>query len=296
MYADVAACHSDCTTAIDNFITQFRASPSSKVYSVILAVTYALPALIGIFWGAPLIARELEAGTHRVAWNQSITRTRWLAVKLALLAAITAVVAGLLSWAVTTWAQPVDSAIGDRITPLVFGARGIVPIGYAVFAFTLGTAAGALIRRSVPAMAATLGVYVAAVASMPLWMRAHLVPAVHETTALDVKNLTGIIVGQGDDMQVIGGEVANAWTFSNQTLTTSGAVFTGPADPTACGRNGGGIQGCQTWIGSLGLRQDVFYHPDSHFWALQWAETGVFLALSAMLAGLCFWWIRRRLT
>jgi ABC-type transport system involved in multi-copper enzyme maturation permease subunit len=296
MHADVAACHSDCTTAIDNFITQFRASASSKVYSVVLAVTYALPALIGIFWGAPLIARELEAGTHRVAWNQTVTRTRWLAIKLALVGAITAAVSGLLSWAVTTWAEPVDSAIGDRITPLVFGARGIVPIGYAVFAFTLGTATGMIIRRSVPAMAATLGVYVAAVVSMPLWIRAHLAPAVHETTALDAKNLTGILIGQSGDMQVIGKEVANAWTFSNQTLTTSGAVFTGPADPTACGRDSGGIKGCQTWIGSLGLRQDILYHPDSHFWALQWAETGIFLGLSALLAGLCFWWIRRRLS
>ena len=97
-------------------------------------------------------------------------------------------------------------------------------------------------------------------------------------------------------MQVIGNEVANAWTFSNQTITSTGAVFTGPADPTACGHNGGGIQGCQTWIGSLGLRQDVLYHPDGHFWSLQWAETGIFLALAGLLAGLCFWWIRRRLS
>ena len=54
-----------------------------------------------MFWGAPLIARELEAGTHRLAWNQSVTRTRWLAIKLAIVGAATAAVAGLLSWAVT---------------------------------------------------------------------------------------------------------------------------------------------------------------------------------------------------
>jgi hypothetical protein len=42
----------------------------------------AAPALIGIFWGAPLIGRELETGTHQLAWNQSVMRTRWLAVKL----------------------------------------------------------------------------------------------------------------------------------------------------------------------------------------------------------------------
>ena len=43
------------------------------------------PALIGIFWGAPLVTRELEAGTFRLAWNQSVTRARWMAVKLGLI-------------------------------------------------------------------------------------------------------------------------------------------------------------------------------------------------------------------
>ena len=41
-----------------------------------------MPALIGAFWGAPLITREFEAGTFRLAWNQSVTRARWLAIKL----------------------------------------------------------------------------------------------------------------------------------------------------------------------------------------------------------------------
>jgi len=45
-------------------------------------VVLVVPALIGVFWGAPLIARELETGTFRLAWTQSVTRTRWLAVKL----------------------------------------------------------------------------------------------------------------------------------------------------------------------------------------------------------------------
>jgi hypothetical protein len=39
----------------------------------VTAVALVLPALLGIFWGAPLIARELEAGTHRLVWNQSVT-------------------------------------------------------------------------------------------------------------------------------------------------------------------------------------------------------------------------------
>src|SRR4029453_7285318 len=76
----------------------------------VTAVVLLLPALIGLFWGAPLLARELEAGTHRLVWNQSITRTRWLAVKLAVtgLAAMTA--AGLGSLVVSWWANPIEKA------------------------------------------------------------------------------------------------------------------------------------------------------------------------------------------
>jgi hypothetical protein len=83
--------------------------------------------------GEPLITLELEAGTHRLVWNQSVTRTRWLAVKLGLigLAAITA--AGLGSLAVTWWSGPIDRTAGGfpRMAPVLFNARGIVPIGYA---------------------------------------------------------------------------------------------------------------------------------------------------------------------
>jgi hypothetical protein len=299
MYADVASCQSDCANVIESFLRQFRASTTGTLYYAAVAVTYALPGVIGVFWGAPLIARELETGTHRLAWNQSVTRARWLTTKLAVVGGATALAAALVSWGVTAWAQDVDSAAADRITPLVYGARGIVPIGYALFAFALGVTAGMLIRRTVPAMGATLAVYVGAAAAMPLWLRERLVPAVHETKALDIENLAGLMIS-GDpadpgDMQVFGRNVVNAWTVSNETITTSGEVFDGPADPSVCGRDAS-PHACEQWLGTLGLRQDIRYHPDSHFWTLQLVETGVFLALAALLAGFCFWWIRRRLS
>ncbi len=147
--ANVAACQGDCTAEIDNFLSQFMAS-NHTIYDLAQMMTYAVPALLGVFWGAPLIARELEAGTHRLVWNQSVTRTRWLATKLAIVGGAAALTAGLLSWAVTTSSNRIDDATGDRITPLLYGARGIVPIGYAIFAFTLGVTLGMLIRRTSP--------------------------------------------------------------------------------------------------------------------------------------------------
>src|SRR6202035_534493 len=50
-----------------------------KVLASLLGpILLAIPALLGMFWGAPLLARELESGTYRLAWTQSVTRRRWL--------------------------------------------------------------------------------------------------------------------------------------------------------------------------------------------------------------------------
>lgn len=294
LYADVAACQTDCADVVSAFLARFTNSAAGTAFNVALAALYALPGLIGLFWGAPLIARELETGTHRLVWNQSVTRTRWLVVKLAVGVAIAAAATGLLSWAVTAWAARVDSAADNRITPLIFGARGVVPVAYAVFAFMLGVTLGMLIRRTVPAMAATLALYAAAVAAMPLWVRVHLIPPRHETVALDVANLQELLISARDaEMEVHGRSVQGAWTVTNDVITSTGARFTGPADLTACGRNGQPGQ-CEQWLGSLGLRQDLVYHPAGDFWPLQWAEAGVFVGLAAVLASFCFWWIRRR--
>jgi hypothetical protein len=165
----IAACteSGDCSNFVDRFFQDNRGSGLA-----VTALVLVLPALIGLFWGAPLIARELEAGTHRLVWNQSITRTRWLAIKLGLVGLAAITVAGLGSFAVDWWSDPIDKASvaaaqGSRIEPLLFSARGIVPIGYAAFAFALGVTVGMLIRRTLPAMAITLAVFVALQIAMP---------------------------------------------------------------------------------------------------------------------------------
>jgi hypothetical protein len=290
-----ATCHSDCGHAISTFTDEVLSSINDKVYNFCLALMFVVPPLIGIFWGAPLIARELETGTHRLAWNQSITRTRWLATKLAVLGGVTVATTGLLGWAVTSWANHIDYANDNRITPLVYGARGIVPIGYALFAFVLGVTAGMLLRRTVAAMAVTLAIYIGAVVSMPLWIRPHLAPVAHTATALDVSSLTGFTIEMNQMTVRARGSFPGAWVLSNNTITPSGEVFTGPPNMQYCGPDHGPNE-CLNWVSSLGLRTDLTYEPASHFWPLQFAETGIFVAAAVLLAGFCFWWTRRRLT
>jgi hypothetical protein len=304
----VAACqvHSDCGTVVNAFMTQVKASLTDKtLYDGGAVILYAVPALIGVFWGAPLITREIEAGTFRLAWNQSVTRTRWLAVKLGLIGTAAMATAGLLSLMIGWWASPIDHALGlpqgrdgsggvNRFTPLLFGARGIAPIGYAAFAFALGVPIGMLIRRTVPAMATTLAVFTGALITMSLWVRPHLIAPLHATMALNPASIDQLTSGSGGSSSMYVTAAVNlpgAWVLSNQSIKAGGQVFTGPATQ-AC--SSGSFQACTAYIGRLHLRQLITYQPASRYWTFQWYETAIFLALALALAGFCFWRIRRR--
>lgn len=117
------------------------------------AALYLVPFLIGMFWGAPVVATELEHGTHRFIWNQSVTRTRWLLGRLAVPALCATLLAAVLSGAMTWAAAPVDQISDDKFSAILFGARDLAPIGHALLALALGVLTGALTRRRLPAMA-----------------------------------------------------------------------------------------------------------------------------------------------
>ena len=278
-------------------------SPFQLLYWGGLYVLYVVPALVGTFWGAPLIAREIETGTFRVAWTQSVSRTRWLVVKLALggLAAMAA--AGLLSLMVAWWASrvdPLDPFGMNRLQPAMFGARGIVPIGYAAFAFVaLGVTAGMLIRNTVPAMAVTLAAFAAVEGAVIAWIRPHLITPVRAVMPLNLATVQAVgnnVGAPASNNLFVSAPVTEpgGWVYSSQVLGAAGHTSLG-AEPQVC-VSGGPWQSCLTALGRLHLRQAVTYQPASHYWPLQWAETSLFLAVALLLAGFCLVWTRRRLT
>jgi hypothetical protein len=294
----IVGCHpEDCANALDNFLTSISTSWLDPVINIATAVLFLTPALIGAFWGAPLISRELETGTYRLAWNQSFTRTRWLATKVIGIGLASVATVGLLSLARTWSTSRLDQESGQQFSGLNFGSHGLVPIGYAAFAFALGVTLGLLIRRTVPAMAATLAVYVAALLSMQLWVRAHLMPTSVLTESLNTGNMRGLMMSDhGQNLTVLSkDDVAGGWILSARTITPSGQAFTGPADPNYCGPNAG-KGSCFDWVASLNLRQVVTYQPLNHYWPIQFIETGIFVAAALALTGFCFWWVRRRLS
>lgn len=294
-------------------LDQLTARDRNLYYGGVILVAVA-PAILGAFWGAPLVARELEAGTHRLVWNQGVTRNRWLATKLGLTALSTAVAASALSLAVTKWAAPLDGVTGSttgalppRLTPIAFAMRGIVPAGYAVFALVLGVCAGVVLRRTVPAMAVTLAVFVAVQIAVPLWVRPHLVLPVRQTVAITSQNVASVMLtGPGGPMTVgVRTGSHDDWILTNRTIDTAGqevaalpSWFPRCIPPPDHERAGGKtrFQACLDRLGALGYRQRLVYQPADRFWALQWAETALFLAVSGLLAWFCFWWTRRRLS
>jgi hypothetical protein len=286
------------------------------LYFLSVLVILLAPAILGIFWGAPLIARELETGTCRLAWNQSITRARWLTVKLALTGVAAMAVTEAFSLLQAWWAAPIGKAVGlggsasilteGRFGPFVFPTHGITPLGYAAFGFALGVTAGVLIRRALPAMAVTLAIFAVVQLATPLWVRPHLLPPDRTiaTTEATQANLTGFSGGPTLTASVVPGQ-PGAWIISSGGVNAAGQPVTtvpAPCVPTmgvATGTPGsapssdGRLQHC---LDSLGIREVITYQPASRYWPLQLIETGIFLALALGLAGYCFRRLGRRLS
>jgi hypothetical protein len=291
----------------DSVLNEFR-----QHYNVAFQLTelllIAAPALIGIFWGAPLIGRELETGTHQLAWNQSITRTRWLAVKLTGVGLASIATAGLLSYLLTWWAGPIDHINGNRFAAITFSTRDITPLAYAAFAFALGTTVGLVLRRTLPAMALTLAVFIGIQILVPTTIRPHLLPSttanfpINEANTRQSQGVYGQHMNFHFDLPIPKG----AWVTSAPPVENSSGQVVLISDypgcfPGAPGAARPGVTKARFNVNQIGacltkydLHESVTYQPASHYWPLQWVETGIFVALAGALSATCFWWIRRR--
>jgi ABC-2 family transporter protein len=291
-----AGCATGCAQLAQAFTDDVLRGATKTFYRVGVAVLFLLPALVGVFWGAPLVARELEAGTHRLVWSQTITRSRWLIVKLTGVGLAVILLTGLISLLVTWWSGPIDEAQGDRITPLLFAARGVVPLGHAALAFVLGVLTGLIARRAVLAMGITLLLVAAVQIAVPTLIRPLLASPVSSTAAFDPERIDGISISNDSVMRVsLQSPVAGAWVLSNRTVDARGDEFRGPVDRTKCGREGS-PEVCEGWLQAQNLRQEASYVPPGQFWSLQWRELGVLAALTVLIAMFSFWWLRRRTT
>jgi hypothetical protein len=284
-----------CTTTDSCLTAQTQLHDGYGTQVAILGVVVlALPALLGTFWGAPLVAREIEHGTHRLVWSQSITRAHWLAVKLVVVTVSAVVVTGAAT-ALTTWAtSPYDRVLGDRFAAMEFGSRNLVPWAWAAFACVAGVTVGLLLRRTLPAMAVTVLVMAALQVAMPLVVRPHLLPPTTTSVRftpdwLAHADFIGPATQDFSDAAPAGignYRVPGALMLSSESvlLHADGRPLTN-GEMSRCGDNAASAR-C---LAATDLHFVVRYQPAGRYWPFQLAETALLLLASSGLAALSLW-------
>jgi ABC-type transport system involved in multi-copper enzyme maturation permease subunit len=222
-----------------------------------------LPAVAGAFIGGPLVARELENGTQHLAWTQGVTRTRWLVMKLVLVVTPLVVVAALVGYLEVVLLNVLGPQVNrwdvfDQQTPVVPAAT--------LFALALGVAFGAIIRRSVPAMAATLVAFVIARVGIAELVRSHYVAPLMKTT---------------HDLSALGTQSdPTAWWLGFPNYYDSSGHLLG---------NLIGLRGRPSYA-------IQYFQPGDRFWAFQTIESAILTGLALVILGFAVYWVTRRLT
>lgn len=268
----VASCLTSSTVTCGAIRDAFNAQ-SSSIVGIIDWFNF-VPLIFGIALGAPFIM-ELESGTYRLAWTQSITRERWLAARLlfVLVGALGLALAlmALMHW----WRGPIDH-LESPFDPNAFDFEGPVIISYTIFASALILATGTLLRRTVPAIAVGIVGFLALRLGIENQIRMHYLTPV---TASPVPRVWQRYIG---------------WVLDSGWRTHSGSA----ADLRSV------LNLCQTsqskslaldCIHQHGFVDYIVYQPNNRYWAFQGIESAIFLGVSALLVLLTVGWIRYRM-
>jgi ABC-type transport system involved in multi-copper enzyme maturation permease subunit len=230
-------------------------------------VAMFLPLVVGALVGAPLLAREFEAGTFRFVWTQGIGRSRWIVTKLLAIGLVLTAIAFSFSLAFAWWYRPFEHLMGPmtEVTGLVFAARMLL-------AFTIGALLGRLLRRTVPAIALTMVAWLAVVLPTALLLRPHIeAPLV---ARVDLKS-----------------KFSTEWTLSQWWVDPAGHRLGRAAYNTIARLHAADTT---SWLVGHHYVQWETFQPASRFWTFQLVEASGLWLLAVALAGLTVWLVRRR--
>jgi hypothetical protein len=286
-YAAVTACHpaaaDKCQQLAQNFSATYWGGHNSVLQSggaqTVSSLLFAVPVLLGVFVGAPLVSRELDTGTFRFAWTQGAGRTRWalstLVLPALLLTAVTGAFTALFSW----YFRPfLAGGQVSEFLPLAFALLGVAFAAWTLFAYALAAFTGTLFRRTIPAMAVTLIVYIVLAIAAATAIRPHY------ATPVATK---GWSLGAGS------GWVISSWVQAPDGQHLSQAAVNRLPVPASV-QNSQRPDAFTTWLTSHGYTMWQAVQPDSRFWQFQLIEGGWLLVVSALLIGGAVWLIRRR--
>ncbi|MFJ6431970.1 ABC transporter permease [Streptomyces sp. NPDC091416] len=274
-YADTGCSYPDtsprCLAALDDVLS--HQAWLRDVLRYVGTAMMVLPAAIGVFVAGPMIGRELESGTYRLAWSQSVSPTRWLLAKLTVPAAITVVAVPVLS-AVYAWCR--TSPDTDRVAwydTSAYAATGTLPTASALLAIAIGALAALLVRRTLLAMSITALAYGAVALTLgavrsSLWPVRTVITPLNATPA-DLPGGT-LFVGSG--------------LMTGEQRLPGETCYQDPVPEV--------VDRCLADHHITGIYTD--FHPASHFWPLQLVATGIVLVLAAAAVALAFRVLRRR--
>ncbi|MFG2312817.1 hypothetical protein ACGFS9_29715 [Streptomyces sp. NPDC048566] len=221
--------------------------------SLLTAASFA----VALFAAGPLTARELENGTARLAWTQSVTPARWLAARLALPALLLTAGTGLLVVLYRMlWSAHADLLLAGYAPQQLYFSIGPATVATPLLGLAVGVLAGLVLRRTLPALtAAGLAQYAVVAVRANLWpfQRAYGQPGL---------------------------------SVRSRATTSAGTEIHDP--------------GCYLSRACL-ARHDVVgftrqYLPSPDYWPRQLLETGVLLAVTAVLVAAAFAVLRRTST
>lgn len=228
-----------------------------------------LPGVIGLFWGAPIVAREFERGTHKLVWTQSVTRRRWLVAKLAGLGAVAGLSGLVLGAIINAWLSTFEGSqyadiIGDDA---LFGSSGVAAGAWWIFAFALGAASGSVIRKLLPALAVTAALYFVVMFLFFGFRRDYAEPV----RVVDPQTMPAGMVTGGPWIAPDGTEVAQVPICESE-----------PGDTyLSCVRD-------------FGYKSVLYVQPESRYWQFQWTEAGILFGAALLLGAVVVHRVARR--
>ena len=243
--------------------------------SFVVGSIMVLPGLLGLFWGVPLVAKELEDGTNVLAWTQSVTRRRWIATNIGWAIFASAILGAAMSALVSWWRVPANALNYGWPT---FDIQGLVPVAYCVFGVALGIAVGVLLKRVLPALATTLGVLVGVRVAVDNFLRPHFLTPISRTVP-------------GDLFVPTAAAFSKAWVLSQRLVDATGHIVDRNSSswvPAACQGDAIGNQDFYGCLTAHGYRTLVVFQPDSRFWTFQAIESALFVALAALLVAFSY--------
>jgi hypothetical protein len=276
----------------------YRAGHLAGITLELTVALSAIPFLVGMFAGAPLLAREYEAGTFRFAWTQAAGRTRWVTAKLGLLGVTLAAAAAAFGALVSWWLSMAnDIGSGNRWQPAQFGLTPVTFAAWTLLAFALGAFLGALARRTVPAMAMTAVcapvLFLAVYHRLDGWLTG-IAPVVARESLLNL----GAYAPGSPPVTFVAGTVAITSVPAGSWPLRSWITGPGGQAPAAALVNR--MQSLPTtsaenrFAAAHHLALWTAYEPAGRFWGFQAIEGAMGLLLALVLGAGTVWLVRRR--